>query len=176
MPKSTSVDVQARFLSALLQEHEVQPRALLLARQITEMLPGGAAAVYLLEEQGETRRWSAKAVAGDLRIEENVIPSIRAHWVFWPGKDNPCFCPERNLSAKTTPTFMPGAPSCLWPMSRWSSIRTSSGPWKLPASLRSSTRRISPRWWNWSSMPPPRFRAQLSTKANATRISNPSPA
>src|ERR1700690_3384223 len=74
MPKSTSVDVQARFLSALLQEHEVQPRAFLLARQITEMLPGGAAAVYLLEGQAETRHWSAKAVAGDLRVDENVIP------------------------------------------------------------------------------------------------------
>jgi hypothetical protein len=36
MPKSTSVDVQARFLSALLQEREVQPRAFLLAQHNQE--------------------------------------------------------------------------------------------------------------------------------------------
>jgi RND family efflux transporter MFP subunit len=74
MPKSTSVDVQARFLSALLQEHEVQPRAFLLAQQITEMLPSAAAVVYLLEENDETARWSAKAVVGDIHLEDAVIP------------------------------------------------------------------------------------------------------
>ena len=64
MPKSTSVDVQARFLSSLLQEREVQPRAVLLAQQITEILPGSAAVVYLLEEMkntpaGRPRPWPA---------------------------------------------------------------------------------------------------------------------
>jgi RND family efflux transporter MFP subunit len=74
MPKSTSVDVQARFLSALLQEHEVQPRAFLLAQQIAEMLPGAAAVVYLLEGHEATPHWSAKAVAGDLQVDDHVIP------------------------------------------------------------------------------------------------------
>jgi len=74
MPKSTSVDVQARFLSALLQEHEAQPRALLLAQQITEMLPDAAAVVYLLEEHGGATQWSAKATAGDLRLDDKLIP------------------------------------------------------------------------------------------------------
>ena len=74
MPKSTSVDVQARFLSALLQEREVQPRAFLLAQQITEILPGAAAVVYLLEEAEETTRWSSKAVAGDIHLDNDVIP------------------------------------------------------------------------------------------------------
>jgi RND family efflux transporter MFP subunit len=73
MPKSTAVDVQARFLSALLQEREVQPRALLLAQQVTELLPG-AAVVYLLEADDETTRWSAKAVVGDIHLEDAVIP------------------------------------------------------------------------------------------------------
>jgi RND family efflux transporter MFP subunit len=73
MPKSTAVDVQARFLSALLQEREVQPRALLLAQQVTELLPG-AAVVYLLEEDDETTRWSAKAVVGDIHLEDAVVP------------------------------------------------------------------------------------------------------
>ena len=50
MPKSTSVELQARFLSALLQEREVQPRASLLAHQIVEILPGAAAVVYLLQQ------------------------------------------------------------------------------------------------------------------------------
>ena len=74
MPKSTSVDVQARFLSALLQEREVQPRAFLLAQQITEILPGAAAVVYLLEEHEEMTRWSAKAVAGDIHLDDDAIP------------------------------------------------------------------------------------------------------
>jgi RND family efflux transporter MFP subunit len=72
MPKSTSVDVQARFLSALLQEHEVQPRALLLAQQITEMLPGAAVVVYLLEQGEESAIWSPKAAAGDLRVDDAI--------------------------------------------------------------------------------------------------------
>ncbi|MGA9800783.1 MAG: efflux RND transporter periplasmic adaptor subunit [Terriglobales bacterium] len=73
MPKSTSVDVQARFLSALLQEHELQPRAFLLAQQIIEILPGAAAVVYLLE-QDKAPHWAAKAVAGDLQLDNEVIP------------------------------------------------------------------------------------------------------
>ena len=74
MPKSTSVDVQARFLSSLLQEREVQPRAVLLAQQITEILPGAAAVVYLLEEVEENTRWSAKAVAGEIHLDNEVLP------------------------------------------------------------------------------------------------------
>ena len=74
MPKSTSVDVQARFLSALLQEREVQPRAFLLAEQITEILPGAAAVVYLLEEHDGSTRWSPKAVAGDIHLDDVAIP------------------------------------------------------------------------------------------------------
>src|SRR3954466_14510798 len=72
MPKSTSVDMQARFLSSLLQECEVQPRAVLLARQITEILPGAAAVVYLLDEVDEKTRWSSKAVAGDIHLDEVI--------------------------------------------------------------------------------------------------------
>jgi RND family efflux transporter MFP subunit len=74
MPKSTSVDVQARFLSSLLQEREVQPRAVLLAQQIVEILPGAAAVVYLLEEVKENTRWSSKAVAGDIHLDNEIIP------------------------------------------------------------------------------------------------------
>ena len=75
MPKSTSVELQARFLSALLQEREVQPRAFLLAQQITEILPGSAAVVYLLQEDREgTTIWSAKAVAGDIHLDDTAIP------------------------------------------------------------------------------------------------------
>ena len=76
MPKSTSVELQARFLSALLQEREVQPRASLLAQQIVEILPGAAAVVYLLEhdEHEGNVRWSPKAVAGDIHLDDAAIP------------------------------------------------------------------------------------------------------
>ena len=66
MPKSSSVDVQARFLSALLQEREVQPRAFLLAQQITEVL-SGAAVVYLLEEH----RWNDPVVCQGRRRRDS---------------------------------------------------------------------------------------------------------
>ncbi len=76
MPKSTSVELQARFLSALLQVREVQPRASLLAQQIVEILPGAAAVVYLLEhdEHEGNVRWSPKAVAGDIHLDDAAIP------------------------------------------------------------------------------------------------------
>jgi RND family efflux transporter MFP subunit len=74
MPKSTSVDVQARFLSSLLQEREVQPRAFLLAQRITEILPGSAAVVYLLEARDDSTHWSSKAVAGDIHLDNEAIP------------------------------------------------------------------------------------------------------
>ena len=73
MPKSTSVDVQARFLSVLLQEREVQPRSLLLAQQITEILPGAAAVVYLVEGEENNKCWAPKAVAGDIHLDDDVI-------------------------------------------------------------------------------------------------------
>ena len=76
MPKSTSVELQARFLSALLQEREVQPRAVLLAQQIIEMFPGSAAVVYLLETDSNdnTTRWSSKAVAGEVHLDDEGVP------------------------------------------------------------------------------------------------------
>jgi RND family efflux transporter MFP subunit len=74
MPRLTSVELQARFLSALLQEREVQPRAVLLAQQITELLPGAAAVVYLLKTHEETAVWSPTAVAGDVHLDKATIP------------------------------------------------------------------------------------------------------
>ena len=76
MPKSTSVEFQARFLSSLLQEREVRPRASLLARQIVEILPGAAAVVYLLREDGDgVSHWSPKAVDGDIHLDDGLIPA-----------------------------------------------------------------------------------------------------
>src|SRR4029077_19336074 len=76
MSKSTSVEFQARFLSSLLQELEVQPRAFLLARQIVEILPGAAAVVYLLKEDGDgMTHWSPKAIDGDIHLDAGLIPS-----------------------------------------------------------------------------------------------------
>ena len=68
--------MQARFLSALLQEREVQPRAFLLAQQITEILPGSAAVVYLLEEDVKERPAGlSKAVAGDIHLDNDSHPT-----------------------------------------------------------------------------------------------------
>jgi RND family efflux transporter MFP subunit len=74
MPRATSVELQARFLSALLHERETAPRAFLLAQQITEILPGAAAVVYLLEEHAAATQWTPKAVVGEIHLDESVIP------------------------------------------------------------------------------------------------------
>ena len=46
----------------------------LLAQRVAEILPGAAAVVYLLQEDHEgTTHWSAKAVAGDIHLDDSVI-------------------------------------------------------------------------------------------------------
>jgi RND family efflux transporter MFP subunit len=71
--KSGSAEVSGRFLANLLREREVAPRAALIAQQATELLPGAAAVIYLVEDQ-ESPRWIAKATAGEIRLEEEAVP------------------------------------------------------------------------------------------------------
>jgi len=119
MPKSASVELQARFLSALLQEREVQPRAFLLAHQITEILPGAAAVVYLLEEEHEgSMQWSPKAVAGDIHLDDAVIPLESGTLGLVAKQNQPTLCPGQLWFAKTTLTCMRGARSYRWHMFR----------------------------------------------------------
>ena len=107
MPKSTSVDVQARFLSFLLQEREVQPRALLLAQQITEILPGSAAVVYLLEEVEENTRWSSKAVAGDIHLDDDTIPLASGPLGLSAKDTSPCYFGSKPCPGRLRPPACP---------------------------------------------------------------------
>ena len=88
MPKSTSVELQARFLSALLQEREVQPRAFLAGptdhRNIFPAPPQWS--ICSKQDEQEATRWSPKAVAGDIHLDDAVIRSNPAPWGFSPGR------------------------------------------------------------------------------------------
>ncbi len=71
--RSGSAEVSGRFLANLLREREVAPRAVLIAQQATELLPGAAAVLYVIQDQ-ETPQWIAKATAGEIRLDEEVVP------------------------------------------------------------------------------------------------------
>ena len=46
----------------------------LLAQQITEILPGSAAVVYLVEERDGSPCWASRAVAGEIHLDDEVVP------------------------------------------------------------------------------------------------------
>ena len=77
MQPSGDVEVSTRLLSAMLRERECAPRALLLAQQAAELVPGGAAIVYVLnsgDPPAVPATWTAKATAGEIRLEDPTIP------------------------------------------------------------------------------------------------------
>ena len=77
MQPSGDVEVSTRLLSAMLRERECAPRALLLAQQAAELVPGGAAIVYVLnsgDSPAVPATWTAKATAGEIRLEDPTIP------------------------------------------------------------------------------------------------------
>lgn len=55
----------AEFAAALLTELEVGPRARLTANQVTDLLAGAAAVVYVVEDP-ENPNWTPKATAGEI--------------------------------------------------------------------------------------------------------------
>src|SRR5215467_5269561 len=68
-----AVDVTA-ISAKLLENREVTPRARILARAITELLPGTATNVYLVgEEEGEPV-WVPQASAGEVTVADTAIP------------------------------------------------------------------------------------------------------
>jgi RND family efflux transporter MFP subunit len=71
--RSESTEIAGYLPAALLAEHEVAPRALLIAQRVVELVSGSAAVVYLLEG-GASPRWVVKAVAGEVSVGESVIP------------------------------------------------------------------------------------------------------
>jgi len=62
----------AEFAATLLAEREVIPRARLISARITELMPGLAVALYVVEDQ-DNPQWTLKAVAGDLRVPQDVV-------------------------------------------------------------------------------------------------------
>jgi RND family efflux transporter MFP subunit len=55
----------ARFATALLSQQEVGPRAEAIADQVSELLPGVAVIVYVIEKQDDPT-WLGRAVAGEV--------------------------------------------------------------------------------------------------------------
>ncbi|HSA93174.1 MAG TPA: efflux RND transporter periplasmic adaptor subunit [Terriglobales bacterium] len=60
----------ADLATALLATSEVAPRARLLAEQVSNLVPGGAVVIYILDENGA---WAPKATAGEVAYEESAI-------------------------------------------------------------------------------------------------------
>src|SRR5208282_3069532 len=78
MQPSGDVEVSARLLSAMLRERESAPRAALLAQQAAELVPGGAAIVYVLnsgDPPAVPATWTAKATAGEISLDDPTVPA-----------------------------------------------------------------------------------------------------
>ena len=63
----------ADFAAALLSERELVPRARIVARQVSELLPESAVAVYVVEDQ-QSPAWRLKAYAGDISFDRAELP------------------------------------------------------------------------------------------------------
>src|SRR5215469_7844661 len=68
-----AVDVTA-ISARLLENREVTPRARILARSVTELLPGTATNVYLLGEQEGEPVWVPQASVGDVTVPDTAVP------------------------------------------------------------------------------------------------------
>ena len=60
----------ATFSTQLLESREVLPRARTIAQTISDLLPGSAAVVYLLQ-QG--RQWTAQCAVGEVTVHDPVV-------------------------------------------------------------------------------------------------------
>jgi RND family efflux transporter MFP subunit len=57
----------AGLAAALLARSEVGPRCQVIAKLVAQLLPGTAVVVYVIEDQ-ENPSWTAKAIAGEIRV------------------------------------------------------------------------------------------------------------
>ncbi len=62
----------AELAAALLAAREVAPRARLIAEAISQLLPGTAVVVYIIEDP-EAPQWTAKAFVGDVKLSGQVV-------------------------------------------------------------------------------------------------------
>jgi RND family efflux transporter MFP subunit len=65
-------EISRGFLHSLLQEREVRPRCALLAQQAVEILSGGAAVVYVVDNQ-EAPQWAARATIGEIHLDDSAV-------------------------------------------------------------------------------------------------------
>lgn len=68
-----AVDIAA-ISAQLLENREVLPRARILARAVTELLPGTAANVYLLREREGEPVWVPEASIGEATVADTAVP------------------------------------------------------------------------------------------------------
>jgi RND family efflux transporter MFP subunit len=68
-----AVDVAA-ISAQLLENREVMPRARILARAVTELLPGTATNVYLLGESEGEPVWVPQASVGEATVADTAVP------------------------------------------------------------------------------------------------------
>jgi transcriptional regulator with GAF, ATPase, and Fis domain len=61
------------FAAALLAERELVPRARIIARQVSELFPGAAVVVYVVEDQ-QAPAWKARASIGDVSLDRVLVP------------------------------------------------------------------------------------------------------
>jgi len=61
----------ADLAGTLLSQQEVMPRAQAIAEEVASLFPGAAVVVYVIEDQGNPA-WSAKAIAGDVDVNEVI--------------------------------------------------------------------------------------------------------
>ncbi len=71
--ESGSTVVPEKLLIALIREREVRPRALLLAQYVAEIFRDASVVVYVIENPEEAE-WSAKAIVGEVRLENETVP------------------------------------------------------------------------------------------------------
>jgi RND family efflux transporter MFP subunit len=63
------------FASRLLEVHETSARARVTAQAVLEWLPGTTVTVYILQEDGEKRYWSARSTVGEEAQPDQVVPA-----------------------------------------------------------------------------------------------------
>jgi RND family efflux transporter MFP subunit len=71
--ESGSTVVPEKLLIALMREREVRPRALLFAQHVAEVFRNVSVLIYVIEKPEEAE-WSVKAVIGEVRLDNDVVP------------------------------------------------------------------------------------------------------
>jgi len=75
-PQGSELDIDiAAFASRLLEAQETVARARITAQAVVDSVSGSTATVYLLQEDGESTFWSARATAGEGVKADELVPA-----------------------------------------------------------------------------------------------------